>query len=139
MLILIIAIACFYTIPCALLAQEQIIWFSYEMEPLYIHKGRYAGKGQLDIAEKYLIDRLDGYAHVRIKASVARILSELKNGRKMGVLGLLKTPAREKFFGRAAVLAGPTRPRKAPKALPSACRSIWPWIEGCNPNRLGIQ
>ncbi len=89
---------CFFIIPSILFAKDRITWMKYVWPPVYIDKGPYKEQGNADSILKFFQEQLTEYDHETINVNPARAIEEMKNGKKVCLVGTLKTLEREKFL-----------------------------------------
>ena len=77
---------------------NKIIWLKSNYPPYYILNGKNAGRGIADRIERLLQNELTQYEHDSVVANWRRILQEMKSGKNVVCLTLLKTPERQAYI-----------------------------------------
>ena len=70
--------------------KDTMKWRVISWSPMYITKGEYTGQGIYDNIIKKLSDNLPQYTHSTIKMNTARVLKDMKNGKKICHPSVLK-------------------------------------------------
>ena len=78
-------------------ASKIINWYVYDRPPSHFLSGPKAGQGYLDRLLAITIKDLNEYRHITVKATIARGLREMKQGKNACHLSIFKTPQRELF------------------------------------------
>ena len=95
---IILGAICLLVLPSILIAKDRITWMKYVWPPVYINEGPYKGRGNADAILQFFQEELTEYVHQTQTVNSARALQSMKNGKKVCIVGTLKTPEREKFL-----------------------------------------
>ncbi|WP_157826680.1 TIGR02285 family protein [Colwellia sp. 12G3] len=86
----------FFSFLCT--AKEQMTWYAYNQPPAYIFEGKFKNQGFINLTQEILIKTLTQYHHNTEQVTVGRFLHQLRLKENACVLGLYKTPEREKYI-----------------------------------------
>ncbi|MCG8572738.1 MAG: TIGR02285 family protein [Spirochaetes bacterium] len=70
----------------------------YDWPPVYIVEGPYKAQGNADAILQFFQEKLTEYEHETLLVNPARAVHEMKQGKKVCMVGTLKTPEREEFL-----------------------------------------
>ncbi len=93
---IILLISLIFILPQKISAKDQlqIIWKNFNYPPMSISHGPLQDQGYTDLMQKYLINNLKNYQHVREVSIIQRTIKEMKTNRVVCNTSLLKTTQR---------------------------------------------
>lgn len=85
-------------LPMQLRAAELVSWCQFDLPPMYIASGPNAGQGSVDTHVRFLMGKLDGYAHAWQFSNIARAQADIKAGQKLLCAGMQHNEERSTYM-----------------------------------------
>lgn len=76
---------------------EELVWYKYDMPPVYILSGPYQNQGFIDVLFNKFREEMKGYSHVVLVANIKRLTYDVATSNVIGE-SLLKTAERQKIL-----------------------------------------
>jgi len=84
-------------IPKLALAENEIVWYSFQQPPAAFLDGENQGQGYLDKVREAITSELPQYQHYVQEANIGRLIFDIKKGKNVCFPALIKTEERQQF------------------------------------------